>query len=113
LHQTEREGSKENVVGAFIIFAWHQMMLKRGDWDRTWSALLLHIRDAPSSNFGPEIGYPIWVFFYSFCQHIQANSGIVPPLGHHCLLPNPSQFIIFTLSCLPTLYGLDTEIVVK
>jgi hypothetical protein len=43
--------------------------------------------------------------FYCFCQHIQVNSGIVFPLDHDSLLPNPSYFIIiFMSSCLPTLH---------
>jgi hypothetical protein len=35
-----------------------------------WSALLLHIREVPGSNIGPETAY-------SFPQSLQANAGIV------------------------------------
>jgi hypothetical protein len=38
---------------------------------------------------------------------MQANSGLAPPLGRDSLLPDPSLFIVFTPSFLPTLHNLD------
>jgi hypothetical protein len=46
-------------------------------------------------NLGQDIGYPEGGFFGSFTQFAQANAGIVPPLCHDCLLPNPFQVIIY------------------
>lgn len=42
-----------------------------------WITCLLHIREFPGSNFGPQASYLTEVFHY-FSQYLQANAVIMP-----------------------------------
>jgi hypothetical protein len=45
--------------------------------------------------------------FNSFTQSLQTNAGILPPLGHEHILPNPFQLTHPPYH--PTVYSLRTE----
>jgi hypothetical protein len=48
-----------------------------------------------------------------FPDLLQENALVVPHLGHRHFFPDPSEVIIYQLSCHPMLYSLGCESTVK
>jgi hypothetical protein len=70
-----------------------------------WLILLLHIREVPGSNLGPETDYPDG--FRGFFSPSRRMPGCILKVGHNSLLPKPFQFMVHLSPVHSTLFSLS------
>jgi hypothetical protein len=71
-----------------------------------WLTLMLHIRELPDSNPGPDTGYPDWGFSWFFSVPPGECPDSTLKFGHDRLLPDPFQFTIYLSPHHSPLYSL-------